>query len=110
MGVRPGDRVGIYLRKSIDAVAALYAALEAGAAYVPVDPGAPVGRNAFILSDCAVKAIVIESRFEASLRAELELLGAVPELLVTGFVEAPDFGEERALRQEAGEGWDASDR
>ncbi len=43
MGVRPGDRVGIYLRKSIDAVAAIYGILKAGAAYVPVDPGAPAG-------------------------------------------------------------------
>ena len=32
---------GFYLRKSIDAVASLYGVLKAGAAYVPVDPGAP---------------------------------------------------------------------
>jgi amino acid adenylation domain-containing protein len=102
MRVRPGDRVGIYLRKSIDAVAALYATLEAGAAYVPVDPGAPVGRNAFILSDCAVKVIVIESRFEPSLREELERLGAAPELLTldavgggSGLLRALDLADAR---------------
>jgi hypothetical protein len=54
--VRPGDRVGIYLRKSIDAVAAIYGILKAGAAYVPVDPGAPPARNAYILHNCAVNA------------------------------------------------------
>ena len=58
LGVRPGDRVGIYMRKSIDAVAAIYGMLKAGAAYVPVDPSAPAARNAYILHNCAVKAVV----------------------------------------------------
>ena len=61
MGVRPGDRVGIYLRKSIDAVAAIFGILKAGAAYVPVDPGAPAARGAFILNNCQVNVVVIES-------------------------------------------------
>jgi amino acid adenylation domain-containing protein len=81
MGVRPGDRVGIYMRKSIDAVAAIYGALKAGAAYVPVDPSAPPARDAYILHDCGVRAVVVESRFERRLRAELEALGAAPALL-----------------------------
>ena len=34
MGVERGDRVGIYLRKSADAVAAIFGALKAGAAYL----------------------------------------------------------------------------
>ncbi len=50
MGVVSGDRVGFYLYKSIDTVATLYGILKTGAAYVPVDPGAPPGRNAYILS------------------------------------------------------------
>ena len=59
MGVRAGDRVGMYLGKSIDAVAAIYGILKAGAAYVPVDPGAPAARNAYIMHNCAVKAILM---------------------------------------------------
>src|SRR5512138_1661506 len=58
LGVRRGDRVGIYLRKSVDAVAAIFGILKAGAAYVPVDPGAPPARNAYIFRDCAVKTVV----------------------------------------------------
>src|SRR5262245_56519543 len=65
LGVHPGDRVGIYMRKSIDAVASIYGILKAGAAYVPVDPGAPPARNAYILQNCAVKAVIMESRFAA---------------------------------------------
>jgi amino acid adenylation domain-containing protein len=67
-GVGPGDRVGIYLRKSIDSVAAIYGILKSGAAYVPVDPGAPPSRNAYILDDCAVRAVIVEGRFLDGLR------------------------------------------
>src|SRR5262245_25435149 len=49
LGVRAGDRVGVSMRKSIDAYATLLGALKAGAAYVPVDPAAPAWRSAFIL-------------------------------------------------------------
>jgi acyl-CoA synthetase (AMP-forming)/AMP-acid ligase II len=62
-GVRPGDRVGIYLHKSIDAVAAIFGILKAGAAYVPVDPLAPASRNAFIFNNCSVRTAIVEDRF-----------------------------------------------
>lgn len=68
-GVRPGDRVGIYAPKSIGTVAALFGALGAGAAYVPVDPDAPPARNAFIFQDCAVRAIIVEAGRAEGLRA-----------------------------------------
>lgn len=82
LGVRPGDRVGIYVRKSIDAVAAIFGILKAGAAYVPVDPGAPVARGAYVLSDCAVKAALVEDRFGERLGAELAQRGASPALIL----------------------------
>ena len=51
LGVRCGDRVGIYLHKSIDTVAVIFGIMKAGAAYVPVDATAPVSRNAYILRE-----------------------------------------------------------
>ena len=56
-GVRPGDRVVVALDRSIDQVAALYAILTLGAAYVPVDPHQPAERRALIVD--AVKASVV---------------------------------------------------
>src|SRR3982750_2700401 len=73
-GVRRGDRVGLYLKKSVDSIAALFGALKAGAAYVPVDPEAPVERCAYILDNCTVRVIVTEARLEAALAAELSQL------------------------------------
>lgn len=82
LGVGIGDRVGIYLGKSIDAVATIYGILKAGAAYVPVDPGAPPARNAYIMHNCAVKALVIEERFAEKFSVEHRLLGDLPAQLV----------------------------
>jgi amino acid adenylation domain-containing protein len=82
VGVKPGDRVGIYLRKSIDTVASIFGVLKTGAAYVPVDPSAPPVRNGYILANCSVKVVVTEKVFEAALKHQLEPENAHPELLV----------------------------
>lgn len=85
LGVQPGDRVGIYLSKSIDAVAVICGILKAGAAYVPVDPGAPAARNAYIMHNCVVKAVVMEERFAEKFQAEHVQLGELPRVfLLTG--------------------------
>ena len=57
-GVRQGDRVAIHLPKSVEMVAAVYGVLRAGAAYVPLDPKAPIPRVAAIAGDCEVAAVV----------------------------------------------------
>jgi amino acid adenylation domain-containing protein len=69
-GICPGDRVGIYSHKSIDMVASIFGVLKSGAAYVPVDPGSPRARNAFIFNDCLVKFILIEKEFLKELNSE----------------------------------------
>ena len=71
-GVGPGDRVGFWLRKSIDAVATLFAILKVDAAYVPIDPTGPPARNNYILADCEVAAIVTERRFKPMLETQDE--------------------------------------
>ena len=40
-GVRPGDRVGLHVAKSVEAIVAIYGILKSGAAYIPLDPAAP---------------------------------------------------------------------
>ena len=67
LGVKRGDRVGIWLDKSAVTVAAMQGALRIGAAYVPVDPLSPPVRAAAIVSDCAVAALVTSEDRAASL-------------------------------------------
>jgi amino acid adenylation domain-containing protein len=81
-GVTRGDRVGFCLPKSADAIAAIYGILKAGAAYVPVDPSAPASRNALILRDCAVRALLVDQAHLDALTTELEATGPLPELFL----------------------------
>jgi amino acid adenylation domain-containing protein len=89
LGVGKGDRVGFYIHKSIDSVATLLGALKTGAAYVPVDPNAPAARGAYILHNCAVKAVVVEAAHAERLGAELAALGATPAMIE---VDGQKFG------------------
>lgn len=57
-GVSPGDRIVIWLPKSAAYVISIFGALEAGAAYVPLDATQPVARVRAILADCEPKALV----------------------------------------------------
>jgi len=60
-GVRPGDRVGIYVSKSIASVVSIFAILKTGACYVPLDPGAPAKRLAYIIRDSGMKTLLTSS-------------------------------------------------
>lgn len=59
-GVNRGDRIGIYMRKSLEAVVALYGIMKAGAVYVPLDAFAPVTRIATLLEDCTITYLISE--------------------------------------------------
>jgi amino acid adenylation domain-containing protein len=75
LGVRPGDRVGLYMPKSIRAVSSILGIMRSGAAYVPIDPGAPPDRARFILEHCQVAALVAGG---APLQALLKSGGTPP--------------------------------
>jgi len=53
-GCRRGDRVGLLMPKSLEAIVAMLGALKADAIYVPMDPASPAARQARVLevSDC----------------------------------------------------------
>ena len=60
-GVIPGDRVGIYVSKSLASVVSVFAILKTGACYVPLDPGAPVKRLAYIIRDSGITTLLTSS-------------------------------------------------
>jgi amino acid adenylation domain-containing protein len=60
-GLSRGDRVGVFLERSIDMVASMLAVGRAGATYVPLDPAYPADRVAFMLSDSGARFVVSRS-------------------------------------------------
>ncbi|HVA69272.1 MAG TPA: amino acid adenylation domain-containing protein [Candidatus Binataceae bacterium] len=60
-GVREGDRVGIYLERSLDLVISILGILKAGCAYVPLDPVYPDERVEFIVNEAEIKVMLTQS-------------------------------------------------
>ena len=69
-GVVAGDRVGVYVPKSIGSLSSIFGILKSDAAYIPVDPTAPASRNAFIFQDCTVRCFIVENALLDGLTAE----------------------------------------
>ena len=61
MGVKRGDRIGIFLGKSLEMIISLFGILKAGGIYVPIDPAAPVNRVAFIVNHCGIECLIATS-------------------------------------------------
>ncbi|MDR6674926.1 amino acid adenylation domain-containing protein, partial [Xanthomonas sp. 1678] len=66
-GVRPGDRVGVCQQRTLDMVASVLGTLKAGAVYVPLDPGYPDARLAFLLADAGIGHVLAEEWLAAQL-------------------------------------------
>ena len=66
-GVGPEVPVGLCLGGAPARVVGLLAILKAGGAFVPLDPGDPAERLAFLLADCGAPLVVAESRFASRL-------------------------------------------
>lgn len=74
LGLCRGDRIGLYLPKSLEAVVGLLSILKAGGAYVPLDLRAPTKRVGFIIRNCGIRGLI-------SRAAKLEeLAGSCPGL------------------------------
>ncbi|HSX62834.1 MAG TPA: amino acid adenylation domain-containing protein, partial [Tahibacter sp.] len=58
-GIGRGSRVGVAMARRSELVVALLAVLDAGAAYVPLDPLHPPERRAHILRDAGVAALLV---------------------------------------------------
>lgn len=69
-GVTRGDRVGILMTKGLEMPVAIHGIWMVGAAYVPLDPSAPVERLAGTARDCGMGVILTAAR-NAPLAQEL---------------------------------------
>lgn len=92
LGVRRGDRVAIYLDKSIEALVAIYGILRAGGCYVPLDPQAPPARLGYVAADADIRVLLTGAEKAAhwpDLVAEGAPLESVVVLNADEGVEAP---------------------
>ena len=81
-GLQPEATVGIYMGRGPDLIATMLGVLKAGCAYLPLDPGFPTDRLAFIRSDADARCILADR--------------ALPEALLASGVEVINLGADRA--------------
>jgi amino acid adenylation domain-containing protein len=81
-GVDRGDRVGLCLPKSLEAVTTIHGVLRTGASYVPVDPTGPAARAAGILAASGVKVAIVAAELVPGLHAAWPGSGPPPRLIV----------------------------
>ena len=78
LGVGPEDIVGLCVDRSPLLVVGVLAILQAGAAYLPIDPRTPEARTAFMLNDCRARLLLTER----GLCAGLDVADRIPECTI----------------------------
>jgi amino acid adenylation domain-containing protein len=91
MGIRPEDRVAVYLDRGVQMIVSVLAILKAGAAYVPLDPGYPLERLQFMIADCEPKVMLTERPLQ-----EVVPPGSAVEVVV---LDSHDVEEHRLNRR-----------
>jgi non-ribosomal peptide synthetase-like protein len=71
-GVKTGERVGLFVERSPDAIVAILSILKAGAAYLPLDPSHPAERNRHIVDEASITTVVSEHALGAGALEFLE--------------------------------------
>jgi amino acid adenylation domain-containing protein len=75
-GVGRGDRVGIHLHNTVEAVVGIFAVLKAGGVFVFINASTKFEKLTYILNNCRAKAVLLEARPGDP----LDLLATVPSL------------------------------
>ena len=78
LGLKPEDRVGICLPRSLEMMIGILATLKAGGVYVPIDPSYPGERQAFMIEDADIFALLTKT----------ELLEQIPQTVPSVVLDA----------------------
>ena len=68
LGVRPEDRVGVLVERSVGLVVAVLAVVKAGGAYLPLDVRAPVERMQLVLTEARASVLIADRAWERTAR------------------------------------------
>src|SRR5581483_778035 len=94
-GARPGERIGIFVERSLQMMVGLLGIQKSGAAYVPLDPSYPSERLRLTLEDAQVQVLVTQEALLAALpehRAEVVCLDRDWERIAQEAGENPSSG------------------
>jgi long-chain acyl-CoA synthetase len=104
-GLKRGERVGLWLGNSLEAVVGIFAILKAGGVFVPLYPGLKLEKLAYILNNCQAAGLISDKRRLAALvTGRADILPSRPQDRSQERTPHPDLlpfrrgeGEERCL-------------
>ena len=94
LGVGRESPVGVFLERGPEMIAAWLGILEAGGAYLPLDPSYPAERIAFMLRDAGVACVVTRGARGGGLAASLDLDSSIPRLELDELPDVPPLAEQ----------------
>ncbi len=80
LGVGRGKLVGLAIERSVDMLVGLFGVLKSGAGYVPLDPGYPSERLAFMVQDAGIEVLLTQGAVASELRLPAKHTVLVEEL------------------------------
>lgn len=83
--VGKNSRVAIFMNRSLETAVAVYGILKSGAAYVPIDPTAPLNRIVSILCSCEIGYVITEPSCASNVYAICEAYPALRGVIGCGY-------------------------
>jgi len=84
LGVRRGERVGIYLDKRLETVTAVFGTSAASGVFVPINPVLRQKQVSYILDNCSCRILITTTERLASLREDLASCPSLEHVIVLG--------------------------
>ena len=83
-GLRPGDRLGIHLRKSTEEIVATLASVRLGAVFVHIHPQLTTEQLRHVILDSGLRVLVTEPRRASAVRNDVQLAAHLSLIVVVG--------------------------
>jgi amino acid adenylation domain-containing protein/non-ribosomal peptide synthase protein (TIGR01720 family) len=83
-GVKPEDKVGIAVERSVDMVVSLLAVLKAGGAFVPLDPSYPQERLAYMIEDSGLTVLLSQNELAQQFNQIQDITVTCIDILLLG--------------------------
>lgn len=90
MGLKRNERVGIFLPKRLETVAAIFGASRAGGVFVPINPALKPRQVGYILRDCNVRVLLTGRDRLKALAEDLDQCPDLETVIVTPEAPEPD--------------------
>jgi len=96
-GVRRGDRVVIFMDNGVDPVVSIFAALKAGAVFMPVNPLTKKDKLAYLLNDSRASVVITQRALHEAYAGAMTHNSSVHTCFVAGPAQVTDSADARFL-------------